>query len=105
MSDEERWARRIRKLEQRNQAAAEVLTGVSWLSVVLERLERADEKHGEAYSSWHEAYGVLAEEVAELFDEIREQDANPHHIRSEAIDIAVVALRIARQVDRDFIPF
>lgn len=49
------------------------------------------------YNSAHEAYGVLVEEVAEFFDEVRKKD----HLRSrlrlknEAIDIAVVAIRIA----------
>ena len=51
----------------------------------------------------HEAYGVLAEEVAELFDAIRMKQGDPHRaneIEAEAIDVAAVALRIAEQAKR-----
>lgn len=51
----------------------------------------------ERFSSPHEAFGVLAEEVAEFFDEVRKRDRmwSKLALRNEAIDIAVVALRIA----------
>lgn len=58
--------------------------------------QKAAEQHA-PYNSAHEAYGVLLEEVAEFFDEVRKKD----HLRSrlamknEAIDIAAVAIRIA----------
>ncbi len=55
------------------------------------------------FASMHEAYGVLAEEVAELFDAIRmkqKQPVRPRLIRAEAIQIAAVALRIAEQAGR-----
>ena len=64
----------------------------------------AQEKYGD-FASMHEAYGVLAEEVAELFEAIREkqrQPTRPRAIRSEALQIAAVALRIAEQAGRVF---
>lgn len=64
----------------------------------------AQEKYGD-FASMHEAYGVLAEEVAELFEAIREkqrQPTRPRAIRGEAIQIAAVALRIAEQANRVF---
>lgn len=64
----------------------------------------AQEKYGD-FASMHEAYGVLAEEVAELFEAIREKQRQPTRsraIRSEAIQIAAVALRIAEQANRVF---
>jgi NTP pyrophosphatase (non-canonical NTP hydrolase) len=64
--------------------------------------ELAQEKYGD-FASMHEAYGVLAEEVAELFDAIRIkqlQPTRPRLIRAEAIQVAAVALRIAEQASR-----
>lgn len=64
---------------------------------------RAMSRHGE-FASMHEAYGVLAEEVAELFDEVRRKDGDPMRlqgIRREAIQVAAVALRLAEQLGRD----
>lgn len=34
-------------------------------------LAYAREKHGETFASWHEAYGVLSEEVMEVRQELR----------------------------------
>lgn len=56
----------------------------------------AQSKYG-PFASSHEAYGVLAEEVAELFDAIRN---NQHaSMCSEAIQVAAVSLRIADQTE------
>ena len=63
---------------------------------------RAQHKFGD-FASMHEAYGVLAEEVAELFDAVRLKQtdrARSTKIRHEALDIAAVALRIAEQAGR-----
>lgn len=60
---------------------------------------RAQKKYGD-FASMHEAYGVLAEEVAELFDAVRMGQAHPNRgarIEAEAIQVAAVALRIAAQ--------
>lgn len=59
----------------------------------------ADAKYGD-FASMHEAYGVLLEEVAELFDEVRRKERSTLHLEAEAIDIAAVALRIAQQAHR-----
>lgn len=52
-------------------------------------------RYGE-FSSTHEAYGVLAEEVDELLDAIRCNDAQ--WVIDEAIDVAAVAIRLANEV-------
>ena len=49
-----------------------------------------------AYHSAHESFGVLAEEVAEYFDEVRAN--NPTRQREELIQIIAVALRAAAGV-------
>lgn len=63
----------------------------------------AKAKYGD-FASMHEAYGVLAEEVQELFDEVRRKQTDPlrrGNIRAEAIDVACVALRIVELLGRD----
>ena len=67
--------------------------------VVCDEAARAQGKYGD-FASMHEAYGVLAEEVSELFDEIRRKAREPKEIRAEAIQVAAVALRIADQALR-----
>jgi NTP pyrophosphatase (non-canonical NTP hydrolase) len=65
--------------------------------------EDAQAKYGD-FASMHEAYGVLAEEVAELFDAVRmKQDAGSRRaecIEREACQVAAVAVRIALQARR-----
>ena len=53
---------------------------------------KADARYG-SFTSTHEGYGVLAEEVAELLEAIRRND--PGAIQSEAIQVSAVAARIA----------
>ncbi len=62
----------------------------------------AQNEYGD-FASMHEAYGVLAEEVAELFEAVRTNQKMPGRamlIRNEALDVASVALRIAEQARR-----
>lgn len=63
---------------------------------------RAQESYGD-FASMHEGYGVLAEEVAELFECVRMRPHDPDRaqlLRSEAIQVAAVALRIAEQATK-----
>ena len=73
--------------------------------------QRADDKYGD-FASMHEAYGVLAEEVDELFDLVKLKQGSSTYahgstrltreqmIANEAIQVAAVALRIAEQAYR-----
>ena len=61
--------------------------------------KRADDVasyHGE-YASLHEAFSVLLEEVGELGQEIYARERRIGRIRAEAMDVAVVALRILKE--------
>lgn len=60
-------------------------------ALVDQKKEYARELYG-SFRSLHEIYGVLCEEVAELFDEIRKKpdDRNPETMLSELVDIAAV---------------
>lgn len=53
------------------------------------------------YNSLHEAYGILAEEVAEVFDEVRRKETarDDKHMRHELIQVAAVATLAAAQLD------
>jgi NTP pyrophosphatase (non-canonical NTP hydrolase) len=56
----------------------------------------AEVKYG-SFTSAHEGYGVLAEEVAELLAAIRSNKL--FSIQEEAIQVAAVALRIAQSLE------
>ena len=70
---------------------------VDRITDIIERAGKAAWRYGD-FASTHEAYGVLAEEVAELLDAIRSNDAES--IRDEAVDVAAVAYRLASVIDR-----
>ena len=54
-----------------------------------------------AFNSAHEGFGVLSEEVSELWDEVRVKQAHrdPEKLRREAIQVAAMAIRFAVEVD------
>jgi NTP pyrophosphatase (non-canonical NTP hydrolase) len=58
-----------------------------------------DERYG-PFTSTHEGYGVLAEEVAELFEAVRANSLQA--TRREALQVAAVALRLARECDQGY---
>jgi hypothetical protein len=66
------------------------------VSFLLRECGDAERRYG-PFTSTHEGYGVLAEEVAELLDAIRSNI--PDTVRIEAIQVAAVALRIAESLD------
>lgn len=59
-----------------------------------DRVSEASRRHG-ALSGPHQAYGLLAEEVAELLDEIRSRSLDLDRFESEAMDVATIAVRAA----------
>jgi hypothetical protein len=74
----------------------------SALLLILDEGLHAQEQYGD-FTSMHEAWGVLAEEVDEFTREVRTKQDTPgraDRIRREAIQIAAVAMRIAEQADR-----
>ncbi len=65
---------------------------------VLSQSLRDEEKYG-PYTSAHEGYGVLAEEVAELLEAIHMNYRDG--VMQEAIQIAAVAIRIAEACENE----
>lgn len=67
--------------------------------------EAAAEAHGAAqqwppFNSAHEAYAVLAEEVDELWDEVKinQKRRDPAKMKAECIQVAAMALRFANDI-------
>lgn len=54
-----------------------------------------------SFNSAHEGYGVLLEEVDELWAEIKSKRLNGENAFTEAIQVAAVALRIAQQIHEE----
>ena len=48
--------------------------------------------------SGHEGYGVIMEEVAEFFEEVRAQTLNPGAMLKELVQIAAMCQRVAEDV-------
>lgn len=61
------------------------------LAAASEELGRARQKWPAGFHSGHEGYAVLKEELEELWDAVKADDAA--HARREAVQIAAMALR------------
>ena len=51
----------------------------------------------DGFSSLHEAYAIVLEEVDELWEEVKRSQKNPEHIelaKEEAIQVATMAIRL-----------
>lgn len=72
----------------------------AYLERVREEGHRVIRMHG-PYANPHHAYGVLVEEVAEFFDEVREKRElrSPLRMAKELIQVAQVATRFASELD------
>lgn len=60
-------------------------------------VNRAMQKHPK-FPTIHHGYAVLLEEVDELWEAVKLQDVNKHHLREEAIQIAAMAIRFINDV-------
>lgn len=69
-----------------------VLTNLEIDQAIRDEIDRAERRYGDPISA-HEGYGVLAEEVHELLVAVRANASES--IRSEAIQVAAVATRLA----------
>lgn len=70
----------------------EVLAGIK------KELLRANKKHGEYFHSAHEGYGVLLEEVDELWDDIK--DNLLHNSIDEAIQVGAMAVKYVVSINK-----
>jgi len=77
-------------------AGDEMIYAGELLESVMAEMERGAERYG-LPTSTHESYGVLAEEIAELLEAIR--DNNLDRVRHEATQVAAVAMRLVEACD------
>jgi len=62
-----------------------------WMALIKKEYERANIKH-KMFTSTHQGYGVLLEEVDELWNEIK-QNSSKDLMAKEAIQVAAMALK------------
>lgn len=72
---------------------------IKFTELVQEELAKARKTHG-PQSSYHEGYGILLEEVDELWDEVRKKTHNRNHLDTlkELVQIASCAQKMAEDV-------
>jgi hypothetical protein len=58
---------------------------------------RARSKH-RSMTSAHEGYAVILEELDELWEEVKIKECSPERMRSEAIQVAAMAIRFVLDV-------
>ena len=68
-------------------------------SFLIEELERANRIYGTSFTSPHEGYAVMLEELEELFEEIRQKRPNKERLREEAIQLGAMALKFIMSID------
>ena len=71
-------------------------TTEQYVARIVDEFNRASAKF-KPFNSKHEGYAVLAEEVEELWDDIK-SDADWDHLETEAIQVAAMALRFLNDV-------
>lgn len=80
-------------------ATEKILTLLGPLTAVRDELTRAYAKHGGQQWGRHEFYGILKEEVDELWDAIK-ADEPFSRVRDEAIQVAAMPVRYLETGDR-----
>lgn len=65
-------------------------------------LSRIEAKNGPMYHSLHEAYGVMLEELDEVWEitKLKRQNRNPEDLRKELIQVAATAIRAIHSISR-----
>ena len=64
---------------------------------VKEEIKKAESKFGEFHSP-HEGYAIIAEELDELWDEVKEHDHNQIRMYNEAKQVACTAIRFMKMI-------
>ena len=69
-------------------------------SFLLDELDRANNIYGERFSSPHEGYVVMLEELDELFEEIRQKRPDKERLREQAIQIGAMAIKFILSLEK-----
>lgn len=62
-------------------------------SYLLDELMRANRLHGATFTSAHEGYAVLLEELDELWAEVKKKHPSKDRMREEAIQLGAMAIK------------
>ncbi len=90
MGDRKNWTRPVDLLQTPANPNARLL----FRGAVRNELDRAYAKHGSQYWSKHEFWGIILEEIDELWDDIK-TDADPDMVMKELVQVAAMCLRFA----------
>lgn len=69
------------------------------ISLMVEELERANHMNGTSFSSPHEGYAVILEEMDELFEEIKKKHPDKDRLRDEAIQIGAMVIKFVQSLE------
>lgn len=72
----------------------EALARTRFIKLVSDEVDRAIKKHGNHQWSRHEFYGIILEEVEEMWDAIKRNDLD-EHLLEEMVQVAAMCLRFA----------
>ena len=62
-------------------------------SFLIDELARANRRHGATFTSVHEGYAVLLEELDELWAEVKKRYPSKDRMREEAIQVGAMAIK------------
>jgi len=62
-------------------------------SCLIDELERANRIHGATFTSPHEGYAVLLEELDELWDEVKKKHPSKERMLEEATQVGAMAIK------------
>jgi hypothetical protein len=68
---------------------------------VKEEIKKAESKYP-PYNSPHEGYALIAEELDELWDEVKEHDQNEKRMYDEAKQVACTAIRFMKMIKANY---
>ena len=69
-------------------------------SFLIDELKRANRHHGATFTSAHEGYAVLLEELDELWAEIKKKHPDKDRMREEATQVGAMAMKFIMSMNR-----
>jgi len=77
--------------------------GAFVVSDVVEEIQKSMIKYP-LFNSPHEGYGVLLEELDELWDEVKKREPDLKNMRAEAVQVAAMAMKFIMSMENDWKP-
>ena len=67
--------------------------------LLIKELKQANRMYGTSFTSPHEGYAVILEELDELFEEIRQKSPDKERLREEAIQVGAMAMKFIMSIE------